>query len=96
MAEGLLFYLAEETIVAMLRARERARRECHRHTGLQSPALALCTRNGMPPPFGTDDPVALFTTGGWQLQHVTAPGGPDANYGRLPRQKAGSCQAEPT
>jgi methyltransferase (TIGR00027 family) len=26
---------------------------------------------------------------GWQLQHVTAPGGPDANYGRLPPQKGG-------
>jgi hypothetical protein len=60
------------------------------------PYRAWCARNGVPPPFGTDDPVALFTAGGWQLQHVTAPGGPDANYGRLPRKKAGSCQAEPT
>jgi hypothetical protein len=32
------------------------------------------------PPFGTDDPIALFVTGGWQAEHVTAPGAPGRTY----------------
>ena len=62
-------------------------------TGLDSavmqPYHAWCERNGVPPPLGTDDPLALFAAGAWQPEHVTAPGAPDANHGRLPSQPAG-------
>lgn len=99
-AEGLFFYLTEQQIVEMLRG---AARLCGPGSllaadvvgaaGLGSPRLqpyrAWCERNGTPPPFGTDDPVALFTAGGWPPGHVTAPGAPDASYGRLPPQPGG-------
>src|SRR5690348_7483965 len=62
-------------------------------TGLDSPAMqpyrAWCERNGVPPPFGTNDPAALFTAGGWQFGYIAAPGAPDANDGRLPPQPGG-------
>ncbi len=58
--------------------------------GLDAPAMdsyrAWCESNGVPPPFCSDDPVALLAAGGWEVEHVTAPGAPDANYGRLPPQ----------
>ena len=99
-AEGLLFYLTEQAIAGMLRG---AARMCGPGSvlaadvigtvGLDSPVMqpyrAWCARNGVPPPFGTDDPLALLTAGAWQPGHVTAPGAPDANYGRLPRAGAG-------
>ena len=99
-AEGLFFYLTEQRIVEMLRG---AARLCGPGSllaadvvgtaGLDSPRLqpyrAWCERNGTPPPFGADDPVALFAAGGWPLGHVTAPGAPDASYGRLPPQPGG-------
>jgi methyltransferase (TIGR00027 family) len=99
-AEGLFFYLTEQAIVEMLRG---AARMCGPGSllaadvigaaGLHSPVMepyrAWCERNGVPPPFGSDDPLALFAAGGWQLEHVTAPGAPDANYGRLPPQAGG-------
>lgn len=76
------------------RARPPARRRRHRHHRTRFPVMqpyrARCTRNGVLPPFGTDDPLALFTAGGWQLDHVTAPVAPDVNYGRLLRAKAGT------
>jgi methyltransferase (TIGR00027 family) len=99
-AEGLFFYMAEEAVIEMLRG---AARMCGpgsqlaadvvSATGLDSPLMrpyrAWCVRNGAPPPFGTDDPLALFTAGGWHPGHVTAPGAPDANYGRLPPHAGG-------
>ena len=99
-AEGLFFYMAEEAVIEMLRG---AARMCGpgsqlaadvvSATGLDSPVMrpyrAWCERNGVPQPFGTDDPVALLAAGGWQPGHVTAPGAPDANYGRLPPQAGG-------
>jgi methyltransferase (TIGR00027 family) len=99
-AEGLFFYLAEAAITEML---GRAARMCGPGSGLaadvigtaglDSPALqayrASCERNGVPPPFGTDDPLSLFAAGGWPVEHATAPGAPDANYGRLAPQASG-------
>jgi methyltransferase (TIGR00027 family) len=99
-AEGLFFYLTEQAVVEMLRG---AARMCGSGSllaadvtgtaGLNSPVMqpyrAWCECNGVPPPFGTDDPLALFAVGGWQPKHLTAPGAPDANYGRLPSQPAG-------
>jgi methyltransferase (TIGR00027 family) len=99
-AEGLFFYLTQPMIVELLRS---AARLCGAGSalaadvigtaGLDSPAMqpyrVWCARNGVPPPFGTNDPVALLAAGGWQLEHITAPGAPDANYGRLAAQKGG-------
>lgn len=100
LAEGLFFYLAEQTIVALLRdaaalcgAGSLFTADVTGTAGLDSAAMrryrAWCVDNGVPPPFGTDDPAALFTTGGWHVEHVTAPGAPDANYGRLTAQRGG-------
>jgi methyltransferase (TIGR00027 family) len=99
-AEGLFFYLTEQQVVEMLRG---AARLCGPGSllaadvvgaaGLDSPQLqpyrTWCERNGTPPPFGSNDPVALFAAGGWPPGHVTAPGAPDASYGRLPSQPGG-------
>lgn len=99
-AEGLFFYLTGQTIVEMLCGAARLcgpgslfAADVTGTAGLDSPVMrpyrAWCARSGVPPPFGTDDPRALFTAGGWQLGSVTAPGAPDANYGRLPPQAGG-------
>ena len=99
-AEGLFFYLTEQAIVELLRG---AARLCGPGSllaadvigaaGLGSPVMRpyteWCELNEVPPPFGSDDPLALFAAGGWQLEHVTAPGAPDANYGRLAPQAGG-------
>ena len=100
LAEGLFFYLTEHLIVEMLRgagqlcaAGSLLAADVIGTAGLDSPAMQpyrdWCERNDVPPPFGADDPVALLVAGGWQLDQVTAPGAPDANYGRLPTQPGG-------
>ncbi|NMO51209.1 SAM-dependent methyltransferase [Actinoplanes sp. TBRC 11911] len=100
LAEGLFFYLTEAMIVAMLREAavlsgpgSRVAADVMSATGLDTPAMrpyrAWCERNGMPPPFGSDDPVGLLSDGGWRADRVTAPGAPDANYGRLPESPDG-------
>ncbi|GAA5199008.1 SAM-dependent methyltransferase [Rugosimonospora acidiphila] len=95
LAEGLFFYLAEESIVALLRA---AGGLCGPDSLLladimsagvtELPAMRSyrdhCARRGLPPPYGCDDPGALLLPGGWRLDAITTPGAPDANYGRLP------------
>ncbi|MEV4509153.1 SAM-dependent methyltransferase [Dactylosporangium sp. NPDC049525] len=100
LAEGLFFYLTEQMIVEMLRS---AAQGCGAGSllgadvigtaGLDSPAMRpyrdWCRQNSVPPPFGSDDPEALLVSGGWQLDHITAPGAPDANYDRLPAQPDG-------
>lgn len=100
LAEGLFFYLTEKMIVEMLRAAaglsgagSLLAADVTGTAGLDSPTMepyrAWCADNGVPPPFGTDDPVGLFTAGGWPVEHVTAPGAPDANYGRVAAQQGG-------
>jgi methyltransferase (TIGR00027 family) len=100
LAEGLFFYLTGETSTGLLRGAADLSStgslfaaDVMPRTGLDLPALRpyreYCARNGMPPPFGCDDPVGLFTGGGWRPRHITAPGAPDANYGRLPPQRNG-------
>jgi methyltransferase (TIGR00027 family) len=99
-AEGLLFYLTGQAIARMLRAAARMcgpgsvlAADVAGTTGFDSPMMqpyrAWCARNGLPSPFGTDDPLGLVTAGGWQPEHVTAPGAHDAHYGRLVPQEAG-------
>ena len=99
-AEGLFFYLTESSIVDLLRrAAERSPAgavflaDVMGTTGLSGPALRgyreWCERTGSPPPFGCDDPAALFERGGWRLVAASPPGAPDANFGRLPPLPAG-------
>lgn len=100
LAEGLFFYLTEEMIVGLLRgaadlcgAGSLFAADVNGTAGLDSLAMepyrTWCADNGVPPPFGTDDPIALFAAGGWQTEHITAPGAPEANYGRLAVQRGG-------
>jgi methyltransferase (TIGR00027 family) len=100
LAEGLFFYLTERMIVHLLRDAASLSgpasvfaADVTGTVGLDSPAMrpyrTWCADNDVPPPFGTDDPMALFTAGGWRIEHITAPGAPDANYGRLRSQPAG-------
>jgi methyltransferase (TIGR00027 family) len=100
LAEGLFFYLTEQMIVRLLRDAASLSgpagvfaADVIGTVGLDSPAMrpyrTWCADHDVPPPFGTDDPVALFAAGGWRIDHVTAPGAPDANYGRLRGQPAG-------
>ncbi|HEX5117340.1 MAG TPA: class I SAM-dependent methyltransferase [Pseudonocardiaceae bacterium] len=99
-AEGVFFYLTEPMIGRLLRdAASRSgpgsvfAADVIGTVGLDSPAMrpyrTWCADNGVPPPFGTDDPEALCTAGGWRVDHITAPGAPDANYGRLRDRPAG-------
>lgn len=99
-AEGVFFYLTEQMIVEMLRGAaglcgpgSLLAADVTGMTGLDSPTMepyrTWCADNGVPPPFGTNDPTTLFATGGWQIEHITAPGAPDANYGRLAPQQGG-------
>jgi methyltransferase (TIGR00027 family) len=99
-AEGLFFYFKESSIVDLL---VNAARQCpqgsvflgdvHGTAGLDSPAMRAyrqwCERTGNPPPYGCDDPSALFAKGGWRLVAASVPGAPDANFGRLPTVRPG-------
>jgi hypothetical protein len=50
---------------------------------------------GASAPFGTADPVGLFTVAGWAAVTPTAPGGPGANFGRLPAVPGGLIPGAP-
>jgi methyltransferase (TIGR00027 family) len=100
LAEGLLFYLAEESIFALLRTAaalcppdSRLLADIMGAAGLRTPAMQpyrdYCASHGLPPPYGSDDPAALLRAGGWRPEEITKPGAPDANYGRLPAAPAG-------
>jgi methyltransferase (TIGR00027 family) len=94
-AEGLLFYLVEETVRSVLR--EAAALSPERSlfaadmfgTGVRSlpsmsQSLSWLERGGLPGPFATDDPAGLLASCGWVPERITSPGAPDANYGRFP------------
>ncbi|HEV7707878.1 MAG TPA: SAM-dependent methyltransferase [Asanoa sp.] len=100
LAEGLFFYLASESILGLLRqaaalcaAGSLFLADVMGAAGLDVPAMRPyrdhLARNGLPPPFGSDDPAAVFAAGGWALDRITAAGGPGANYGRLPETGSG-------
>jgi methyltransferase (TIGR00027 family) len=100
LAEGLFFYLAEESIHRLLR---RTAALCPADSlfladvmgaaGLHGTAMLAyreyCARNHLPPPFGSDDPATLFRNGGWAPDLITGAGAPEANYGRLPETARG-------
>jgi methyltransferase (TIGR00027 family) len=106
LAEGLFFYLAESSIIELLRASaalsgpgSRFLADVMSAAGLDQPAMNsyrdYCARQGLPPPFGSDDPAALLAAGGWRPGPITAPGAPDANYGRLPVAAGGVRPGRP-
>lgn len=93
-AEGLLFYLAEADVVALLGTAASAAApgstliaDIFGATGLARPEMEAYRQRaraaGTPPPFGHDDPAALLTGAGWRPAVITWAGAPDANYGRL-------------
>lgn len=108
LAEGLLCYLDADTVQALLTGAaelSQARAEFAADlfgTGLLSQPgtaawLAQRARAGLPPPFCTDDPVALFERSGWMSCAITEPGQSAANFGRLrevPDNRTGG--ADPT
>ncbi|GLK99351.1 class I SAM-dependent methyltransferase [Dactylosporangium matsuzakiense] len=100
LAEGLFFYLTEPMIVDLLHTAAAlcgpasiVAADIIGTAGLDAAAMRgyrdWCDRNGVPPPFGADDPAALLHAGGWRAEHITTPGAADANYGRLPIQPGG-------
>jgi methyltransferase (TIGR00027 family) len=100
LAEGLFFYLAEEAILGLLKQTAELcapgslfLADVMGAAGLNVPTMRAyrdhLARNGLPPPFGSDDPAAVFSAGGWALDQITAAGGPGANYGRLPETGGG-------
>jgi methyltransferase (TIGR00027 family) len=91
-AEGLLFYLDHDSITALLRASAALSAPGSRFLADLFPASVVdrVTALGqgrrpsnIPPPFGFDNPVALFAEGDWRVTGATPPGAPEANYGRL-------------
>jgi methyltransferase (TIGR00027 family) len=94
LAEGLLFYMTEAAIRALLEGarvlaapRSRLGADLVNRNVLTSPVmwplLGTFSRRGAPGRFGTNNPEALFAEHGWEAE-VTQPGQREANYGRWP------------
>lgn len=105
-AEGLFFYLPEDAVLGVLRTAARLGAPGSllladiMNAGVRDvPAIRAYreyrARNGIPEPYGSDDPVALLGSGGWYAEAVTAPGAPDANFGRLPAAPGGVRPGRP-
>ncbi|HEY1487630.1 MAG TPA: SAM-dependent methyltransferase [Micromonosporaceae bacterium] len=96
-AEGLLFYLEPDAVVALLIGTAQlsaagslfladVMSELVRTLPAMAAYRAYTAANGLAPPYGHDDPAALLAATGWDVDHLTWPGAPDANYGRFVRQ----------
>ncbi len=94
LAEGLLFYMTESAVHALLDevgtlATVGGRLGADLMSGnlltspVMRPLLEALARLGLAGHFGTDDPEGLFTWHGWKAE-VYQPGGSGANYGRWP------------
>ncbi|GAA3060207.1 SAM-dependent methyltransferase [Pseudonocardia yunnanensis] len=94
-AEGLFFYLGEAGVHSLLgqvaglsAAGSRLLADIMGAAGLNGPAMQPyrdhCASHGLPPPFGSDDPVGMLEAAGWHPETIAVPGAPGANYGRLP------------
>lgn len=94
LAEGLLFYMAEPAVHALLddvgalvMVGSRLGADLVNADLLTSPAmrplLGILARLGLVGRFGTNDPEGLFARHGWEAE-VTQPGERGANYGRWP------------
>jgi methyltransferase (TIGR00027 family) len=101
LAEGLLFYLSDEGVRALLG--EAAGLSAAgslfiadvmgagvRSLPVMQPYLRWLAANGLPPPFGTDDPAALFAGCGWVPESIHSPGQANVSYGRIPPRAAGA------
>lgn len=95
LAEGLLFYLAEEDVLSLLACAGALSAPGSllvvdvfgtgvRAVPAMAPYLDWLERSGLPPPFGTDDPAELLAGCGWSVELSTSPGAPDVSHGRLP------------
>jgi methyltransferase (TIGR00027 family) len=103
-AEGLLFYLEDpisllREIATMSAAGSTFIADIMGAAGLEAPSMHAyrdhCARNGLPPPFGSDDPAGLLAEAGWRPRTLVVPGGPDANFARLPAAPAGGHPGAP-
>jgi methyltransferase (TIGR00027 family) len=105
-AEGLFFYLSEPAVRKLIESA----RECSAPGSLfaadimgsgvlDQPQLEEYLRwlgeNNAPLPFCTSSPSSLFQQLGWEIERLTSPGAPDADYGRLPLQTPPSKNDEP-
>jgi methyltransferase (TIGR00027 family) len=92
-AEGLLFYLSSPVVARVLAEARRLSGGGSligadvMGSGLLTlpsmrPSLSTRTELGLPPPFTTDDPAALFRAAGWPLVQLAFPGQLGAAYGR--------------
>jgi methyltransferase (TIGR00027 family) len=105
-AEGLLFYLPDRAVTALLTraaqlsapgsliAADLFGTGLLRLPGMQA-TLARRAESGLPPPFCSDEPEALFVAAGWRPERITHPGAPDASYGRLGAGGAAAPSAGP-
>jgi methyltransferase (TIGR00027 family) len=95
LAEGLFFYLTEDTVRRLLRTAARLSRARALFgadifgTGLRRlPSMQplIHQRHGpnQPQPFCTDQPVELLAACGWRTDTLVRLGQPQANFGRLP------------
>lgn len=88
-AEGLFYYLSRPVIQSILTAARDLGADgvfladVMPASIVERLAKAVHRPADVPPPFGTDDPVGLFAAGGWPVTSVTAPGAPEANFGRF-------------
>lgn len=93
LAEGLFFYLTGAAVQSVLAESRRLADDGSLvaadvfGSGLLTlpalqPALAARTQRGLPPPFATDDPIALFNAAGWPSVELAFPGQPATTYGR--------------
>ena len=89
-AEGLLYYLLLADVIAVLRRAAAVSAPGSTLLADLMPASVadlapeLMKRRGdLPPPFGHNDPAALFQAGGWRSVEATPLGAPGANFGRV-------------
>lgn len=106
LAEGLLFYLSDESVRFVLSeaaALSAAGSLCIADvmgTGVRSlpvmrPYLRWLAGSGLPPPFATDDPDTLFSSCGWRPVSIASPGQANVSYGRIPPRPAGAPAIDP-
>jgi methyltransferase (TIGR00027 family) len=96
LAEGLFYYLAPDTATALLAtAATLSAPGSVLLADIMPPSRRPRPVPGVPAPFGTDDPAALLAAGGWTLASASAPGAPDANFGRFPPRPAGVLAGAP-
>ncbi len=88
LAEGLLFYLPEAGVRALLAG---TARHCAPGSVFAADVFGTGLRRlGSLPEavraraFGTDEPAELFRAAGWSEVKLTHPGAPEASYGRIP------------